>query len=126
MQLQRLYMSRYLQQATGTRFPLLYSLTNNPASYNASVKLLRVKFQMKPPWTYLWGDDAIGPRDSSNAALVIYFSTHSLSFPSLEIKDHSSTRPHTFKFPSIISSKALKWYNKQHFHCQEREKQEST
>jgi len=26
--------------------------------------------------------------------LVIYFSTHSLSFPSLEIKDHSSTRPH--------------------------------
>lgn len=87
--------------------------------------MLREKFQMKPPWTYLWGDDAIGPRDSSNATLVIYFSTHPLSFPSLEIKDHSSTRPHTFKFPGIISSKALKWYNKQHFHCQEGENQES-
>ncbi len=110
-----------------TGFPLLYSLNvNNRASYNASVKLLRVEFQMKPPWAYLLGDDAIGPRDSSNAVLVIYFSTHPLSFLSLEIKHHLSTRSHAFEFLAIIISKALKWHNKQHFHCKEREKQKGT
>lgn len=115
--LQRLYMSRQLQQTTGTHaFPSCIHLIRitAPASYNASVK-----FQMKPPWAYLWGYDATGPRDPSNAALVIYFSTHSLSFLSMEIKDCSSTRSHTFKFLAIIISEALRWYNKQRFHCQE-------